>query len=254
MNTLLRTAAAALVSVAFASAAEPEISAAELAGRLAAKQQDGSSLIHLKMDNSGAAGGTLQLQIKSRSTPGGAELVYQVLWPKERKGEAVLLRRSENQAATGAVFTPRGGVQGLGPKRIDEPLFGSALSYEDAIENFFAWGQQAIAGMETVDRVPCQILESKPGRGDHSYYTSVRTWVDTRRMVPLRVEKYARSDKPVRWIETTRVANDDNGRPVAANITVHGPGGATTDLDGSKIKHGATFTDEEFTPDGLKNP
>jgi hypothetical protein len=34
---------------------------------------------------------------------------------------------------------------------------------------------------------------------------------------------------------------------------VRGPGGdSVTDLDGSRIKHGVAFTDDEFTPEGLK--
>ena len=33
-------------------------------------------------------------------------MLYQVLWPKERKGESFLLRKSGNQAASGTVFVP----------------------------------------------------------------------------------------------------------------------------------------------------
>ena len=135
---------------------------------------------------------------------------------------------------------------------MDDPLFGSDLSYEDVIENFFAWDQQAIVGTETVDRVNCQILESKPGKAAHSAYTSVRTWVDPRKFVPMRVEKYS-SGRLVRRIDTTRVATDDKGRAIPANLVVHGPGGGSyTELDGSKIKHGVNFSDDEFTPEGLK--
>ncbi|MEP6902220.1 MAG: hypothetical protein ABJA66_10750, partial [Actinomycetota bacterium] len=50
----------------------------------------------------------------------------------------------------------------------------------DILENFFAWDNQAIVGTEVVDRVSCQILESKPGKGQRSGYGSVRSWVDTR--------------------------------------------------------------------------
>jgi Outer membrane lipoprotein-sorting protein len=70
---------------------------------------------------------------------------------------------------------------------MNESLFGSDLSYEDVIENFYAWEHQAIAGTEVVDRVSCLILESKPSQSDHSTYASVRSWVDPRRFVPLRV-------------------------------------------------------------------
>ena len=41
--------------------------------------------------------------------------------------------------------------------QMKEALFGSDLSYEDVIENFFAWNRQAIVGNETINRVDCTI-------------------------------------------------------------------------------------------------
>jgi len=244
-----------LALLSFASiAAEPEpaaMSATELAGRLSAKQQDGTSLIRLKMDIAGGAKTALQLQIKSRVSRAGTDLVYQVLFPKERKGEAVLLRKSGGRVS-GAHFTPPDTTRTLTAAQLDEPLFGSDLSYEDVLENFYAWDQQAIVGNEVVDRVNCTLLESKPGKGERSSYASVRTWVDTRRFVPMRIEKYSAPGKVVRRIETTRIVNDDKGRPLPANLTIRGPRGSVTELDGSKIKHGVNFSDAEFTPEGLK--
>ena len=50
----------------------------------------------------------------------------------------------------------------------------------------------------------------------------MRSWIDTRRFVPLRVEKYLSSGLLARRIDTIRVANDDEGRPIPANLTVRG--------------------------------
>ena len=253
MNLRLSTASLALLLSVSALGAEPEpaaMTATELAGRLSAKQQDGTALIRVRMENSG--GGTLQLQIKSRASRGSTDLVYQVLYPKERKGEAVLLRRSGGRF-TGTLFTPPDTLRSLTPGQLDEPLFGSGLSYEDVIDNFFAWDQQAIVGSETVDRVNCTILESKPGKGTRSAYASVRAWVDIRRLVPLRIEKYSAPGRVLRRIDTTRVVTDDKGRPLPANLTIRGPGGIVTELDGSRIKHGVTISDTDFTPEGLRD-
>jgi len=250
-RSILASFAVVLCSIS-AAAAEPEaatLTAPELASRLSAKQQDGTSLIRLRMETGGK--GVLQLQIKSRASRATTDLVYQVLFPKERKGEAVLLRKSSGRV-TGALFTPPDNVRPLTAAQLDESLFGSDLSYEDVIENFFAWDQQAIVGTETVDRVNCTILESKPGKGERSSYSSVRTWVDTRRMVPLRVEKYSAPGRVARRIETTRVVTDDKSRAIPANLTIRGPRGSVTELDGSRIRHGVSFTDAEFTPEGLK--
>ncbi len=235
-----------------ADKAPAPMSAADLAARLSAGVEDGNSFVRVRLDVKGDATSTLQLQIKQRRTKGSAEVVYQVLWPKERKGEAVLLRKAGNAAASGTLFVPPNSLRTLGAGEMKEALFGSDLAYEDVVENFFGWEQQAIVGTEEVDGVTCQILESKPGKGGRSIYASVRSWIDTRRLVPLRVEKYSSSGQLLRRIDTTRVVSAD-GRQIPANLSVRRPGqNSVTTLDGSRIKHGVAYTDREFTPDGLK--
>lgn len=248
MKKFLRLICPALLAVS----AHADDTASDLAAKLGALQQNGSSVVRLKMEVQGTAKSTLQLQIKQRRTRSATEVVYQVLWPKERAGEAVLLRKMGDQSATGAIFIPPNTVRTLDSSQMKEALLGSDLTYDDVVENFFLWKQQAIVGTEVVNRVSCDILESKPGKGQHSYYASVRTWVDRRRDVPLRVEKFGSSGQLVRRIETTRVLTNDDKQAVPANLTVNGPRqGSVTELNGSSVKHGVSFTDKEFTPAGL---
>jgi hypothetical protein len=234
----------------------PALSASELAARLSASRQDGSSYVRLRLEatqQAGAPKNVLQLQIKQRATKSGTDIVYQVLWPKERKGESVLLRKSGNRPASGTAFTPPDGIRNLDASQMKEPLFGSDLCYEDIVEDFFSWDQQALKGTEAIDRVNCQILESKPGKGERSTYGSVRTWVDPRRFVPLRIEKYSPSGQLMRRIETTRIVSDDKGRAIPANLTVRGSReGSVTELDGSKIKHDVAYTDRDFSAEGIR--
>jgi Outer membrane lipoprotein-sorting protein len=244
------------VIVAHAADAPPALSAKDLAARLSALQQDGSSFVRLKMDVRPAGGAkySLQLQIKQRRTQASTEVVYQVLWPKERAGEAVLLKRSGSGTVSGSAFTPPNTVRAIGAAQMKEGLFGSDLSYADVLDNFFAWDNQTIVGSEVVDRVNCQILESKPGKGERSTYPVVRTWVDSRRLVPLRIEKYLASGAVARRIDTRDVATDDLRRAIPANLAVSNPQqGSATDLDGSKIRHDVTLTDRDFTPEGIKD-
>lgn len=227
------------------AAADP---AADLAAKLSALQQDGTSFIRLRMEFQQT---TLQVQIKQRRTQSSTEVVYQILWPKERAGEAVLLRKTANQAASGAVFMPPDATSPLTSAQMKESLFGSSLCYADVVENFFAWEHQAIIGTETVDRASCLILESKPGRNDRSVYASVRSWVDSRRLVPLRVEKYLASGRLARRIDTTRVVTN-NGHAIPANLTVHdAQKDSTTELDGSNIKRGVIYDEATFSMEGL---
>jgi len=241
------------LTLAFCSRAAEDpssMTANNLASRLSTLRQDGESYVRLRMEIKGATTETLQLQIKARRTNSSSEVVYQVLYPKERKGESVLLRKIRTRPASGSVFVPPNTLRPIDD--LKEPLLGSDLSYEDAVDNFFAWDQQVIVGTEEVEGVKCTILESKPGKDEHSIYGSVRSWIDARRLVPLRVEKYASSGKLLRRIDTTRVVADA-GHQIPANLTV---GGARPDsltlLDGSRIRHNVTFTDRDFTIEGLK--
>ena len=137
-----------------------------------------------------AAKSAFQIQIKGRRSKTSTEVVYQILWPKERKGEGVLLQKAaaalrQGQSSSLPIICVRSTAS-----QMNESFFGSGLAYEDLVENFFSWEQQALVGTEEVDGVSCYILESKPGKGARSSYSKVRTWVDSRRLIPLRIEKY----------------------------------------------------------------
>ncbi len=238
------------------TAAEPEAaSAKDLASRLSALQQDGSSYVRMKLEIKPAEGSkvTLQLQVKQRRSAKSTEIVYQVLWPKERAGEAVLLRQSGSEFS-GATFTPPNTVKTLASGQIKDPLFGSALTYADVLEDFFVWSDQKIVGTEVVNKVSCQILESRSGKAGISGATLVRSWIDTKRVVPMRVEKYTSSGAVSRRIDTRNVASDDTDRNVPANLTIQDVSkGSSTDLEGSKLKHGVAYQNTDFTPEGLKD-
>jgi len=260
MNPMLRSlrhalfATAILVSVAHAQEAAP--SARDLAAQLSNIIQDGSSVVRLKIEISKPSGGAktvLQIQVKSQRTKNATDLVYQVLWPKDRKGESFLLHKSSGRAPGGSCFTPPDSMTPLTSAKMKDGIFGSDLSYEDLAENFFTWGNQAIVGTETVDRVPCQILESKPGKGDGTGYAKVRSWIDTKRMVTLRVEKYTAAGKLAKRIDTTRVSKDDTGRPLGSSFSLVRSGqDSITEIEGSNSKHGMTFPATDFTPEALR--
>ena len=222
-------------------------SASDLAAGLRAKQE-GSTFVRVRMQIS--SGQILQLQIKSRVSDAASDIVYQILFPKERKGESVLLHRS-GEKFTGTSFTPPNTVRPIPSSRMKDQLFGSDLHYEDIIDNPYRWTQQAIVGTDVIDNNSCQILESKPAKGHDSSYSSVKTWVDPRRMVPLRIEKYDAAGKVVRRINTTRILLE-GGDSLPADLKVYGPTSTVTEITGSRIKRGVTYADNEFTPDGLK--
>jgi hypothetical protein len=245
--------AAGALFVAAVPAAEPEssgTSAKELASQMSAARQ-GNALVRAKLEVRAADGSkqVLQLQIKERRTPTSTDLLYQVQWPKERKSEAVILHQDSGAAPRGTVIAPPAAPRALEASQMDGGLFGSDLSYQDAIENFFAWKEQAIVGSEVINGAQCQILESKPGRSGVSIYSKVRSWVDTKRLIPLRIEKYSGAGTVVRRIDTTYVARDQHDRFIPGKLTVRNPSkNSITEFDGARIEQGMQFTDSDFTP------
>ena len=241
-----------LALVLISSAAD--MSPKELASAVAAKLE-GTAYVRLRLQvkpSGNTADETLQIQIKERRTKTATDLVYQVLWPQPRKGESLLLHQEAGRPASGSLFTPTDKAQALTTSQLRQPFFGSDLSYLDVIEDPLSWENQTITGTEAVNGVNCTVLESKPNKGE-SEYAKVRSWIDPNRLVQMRMEKYSPSGEVKVRIETSRVANDDKGRPIPANLIVQTPQkGSVTELDGSRIKHNVTFSDSEFTPDGLK--
>lgn len=253
MNLHFRIRRACFVGVCLGVAIPYVASAADTASELAAKlraKQSGSMFVRIRMEIGSGEKQTLQVQIKSRVSDADGHIVYQILFPKERKGESVLLHRSGHKFS-GTVFTPPNNLKPIGSAEMKQSLFGSDLSYEDIIDSPFAWSQQAIVGTEDQDGTLCQILESKPGKGHTSSYSSVKSWVDSRRLVPLRIEKYDSSGKVVRRINTTRVLLQ-GGDSLPVDLKVYGPGGSVTQITGSRLKRGVSYADAEFTPEGLK--
>jgi hypothetical protein len=241
-----------IISIYAAEPASPAMSAAELAGRMDAVSQ-GNALIRTKLEVRSSEGTrrVLQLQIKQRRTKTGTDLVYQVLWPNEHKGEAVILHQSQG-TAQGSIILPQQPVRTIRSSQMGEGLFDSDLSYQDAVENFFAWKKQAVVGAEMINNVNCQILESKPDTSSVSIYAKVRSWIDPRRFVPIRVEKYSSSGELIRRIDITRVARDEKDNQIPGNLTVHGPRkNSVTEFNGARIDQKVSFTDADFTPEGI---
>ena len=251
---LIIGAAALFVAAMPAAETEPSAtSAKELANQLNAARQ-GNAVIRAKLEMRAPDGSkqVFQLQIKERRTPTSTDLLYQVQWPKERSSEAVILHQDSGGAPHGSVIAAPGSVRVLEASQMDGGLFGSDLSYQDAIENFFAWKDQAIAGSEVVDGVQCQILESKPGKSGISIYAKVRSWVDSRRLVPMRIEKYSAAGHVVRRIDTTYVGRDQHDRFIPAKLTVRTPSkDSITEFDGARIEQGMQFTDRDFTAEAI---
>jgi hypothetical protein len=239
----MRTAILLPIFLAFSSVPAAEWTAAQLAEQMAAAVEDGDATARVRLNS--AETGVLQVRIKSRRTAAESAVVYEILWPEERRGEAFVLRQSGTGAVRGTARTADGQTVPLGAADMNKPVFGTALVYADLIGNVFRWARQTLGGTEAMGKTTCLILDSSPGVQDAAAYGRVRSWIDPKRLVPLRVEKYDTSGRLLRQIDTTQVRKDDTGRQVPAGLTVRA-GNRSTEIDGVNIRHDVQHAAADF--------
>ena len=194
----------------------------------------------------------LQIQIKRRSLPDGStEQLYQVTFPKERKGESLLLH-VKGSTFSGSVFTPGGGVHALSSADRRHGIFGTDLTIEDLMADFFDWKQQKITGHEPVGQVPCVVIESKPEGGGKGPSKAV-SWIDEKRYVPMRVEVFDGGEKPARIVDSDRIMQVSSGYYLPTSFTVTTVAtGSKTAVEGSSSKGDINYTDADFSEKAMQ--
>ena len=190
----LRAACFGVALLIFAVRAEDStsttLSAQDMAARLSAIRQDGASYVRLRLEVQQPLGTTkivLQLQIKERRTKTAhrCRLPGAVAQRTQRRiGSFCGKQRISPRPAS--LFVPPDTVASASTASQDEASrYLAAICLMKMSSRTSSRGStRRIVGTEVVDRVSCQILESKPARVSSSSYASVRSWVDTRRLVP----------------------------------------------------------------------
>jgi hypothetical protein len=192
-----------------------------------------------------------QLLIKGRTDGKTTTMLYQVLWPAESKGQALLIER-RGDSVSGFLFEPPGTVRKLSATLLTQPFFGSDLAVEDLAEDFWDWPSQKIVGEETIDKRLCTIVESQPPADAATSYSVVKTWIAPELALPLRCEKYGKNRRLLKRITADRIVKVQN-HWAAADIIVDPDGGnSRTVLEGSKSERDLDLPAAEFTLEAIK--
>jgi hypothetical protein len=247
-----------LIALVFTTAqgvqAEPnQPNANQLIASLKAAKPLGGVYARVRMEQTSPAGKTvLQVQIKRRTTSkGSSEHLYQVLFPKERKGEALLLRISP-KGFTGSSFVPGKGLTALKSGDRRKSLFGTDMTVEDLLADFLDWTQHTAIGHENIGTAACTMIESRPG-SDTRGPSKVLSWIDDKRLAVMRIHIYDGGAQPARTVETEKLIRGDSGYYLPASFTIRTAAtGSSTLLEGVRSDSGLTFTDADFTDTAMQ--
>lgn len=221
----------------------------ELIAAVKAAKPKGDIQIRATVDQKGQP--KLQIQIRHHRAANGDKLsLYQVLFPRERKGEGLALRDT-GSGFTGWSFKPGETPKALKPSDREMPLFGTDLLVEDLLADFLDWTNHKITGTERLGAVPCSIVESNAPASATGRVKKVRSWIDDKRLVPQKIELLDASGKTLRTIMTERVHRSSTGYFVPTEFTVTNSSGSETKVTGAGVRDDLTFTDDDFSDAAL---
>ena len=223
-------------------------SAAELIATVKAAKPKGGLLVRVRMEQTKGDSTTLVLaQIKRRDTADGhTEQLFQVTFPKERKGEALLLRTQRGSAFTAQLFTPGQGFKKLTAADKRQPIFGTDMTLEDALADFLDWSKHEIVGKEKVRSGQCSIIESTPPTAGTSP-SKVKSWIDDKRYIAWRIQIFDGGTEPARIVEAEDVIRLPSGYWAPRTFTVSTPAqGTTTKVAGTSSSE-QDFPDADFS-------
>jgi hypothetical protein len=145
---------------------------------------------------------------------GNGETVYllRFLAPDDIAGTGLLSINKADGSNDQSLYLPAlDRVRRIAGDRKGGRFVGSDLYYEDLQERKPSLDRHRIVGQETVDGVPCQVLESVPLDASSSVYRKRLSWVDPATAMVLRVDYFEKDDTTPtkRWLllERRKVQN-----------------------------------------------
>ena len=112
--------------------------------------------------------------------------------------ETLQLRIAANDSRLDEIT--RGGLKKISGTRLDEPVRGTAISYEDLALKFLYWPNPRVVGADFIRTRNCWKMQLQPSAND-SQYGSVLLWVDKDSGALMRMEAYDRAGKLVKRFE-----------------------------------------------------
>jgi len=245
----------ALLALGLGTAAQ-ELTAEQLIARVEAAQRTSGIRTRAKLTKTARPAKTeevMQVVIKGRREGEATEMLYQLLWPKEVAGRALVVGTSADGTVGGFLFEPPDKKIPLTPRLMAQPVFGTDVTVEDLAEAYWRWPLQKLSGEERALGRVCRVVESRPGPGTATSYSLVRSWIAPDIALPLVVEKFGKDGKLAKRFLAAKVIKQGPGSWGAAIMVVDtADGRSRTTLEGTKSDRDIEIPAEQFTLEGLK--
>jgi len=146
----------------------------------------------------------------------GATITYEFSNPSE----ALVLHLGEKGSRLERI-SGSGKAQVVSGAKLDTPIRGTDITYEDLALKFLYWRNARVAGEENVMTRTCWLVQAQPGTREESQYDMVRLWVEKSGGL-LKAECYSRG-KLVKRFKVRSVQRATGGGCVLKTLRVERP-------------------------------
>jgi hypothetical protein len=133
-----------------------------------------------------------KLVAKAHWFPDGLSVLCEISGPGSEKTSLLLHMSVSGHVTIQAVLPGQKAASELPFERWNDRLVGTDFSYEDMVESYFFWKNQAVLAQEKYGARDCFVLKSVSGSQDRTYYDSVTSWIDRGILFPVHVVKTLR--------------------------------------------------------------
>jgi hypothetical protein len=133
-----------------------------------------------------------KLVAKAHWFPDGLSVLCEISGPGSEKTSLLLHMSVSGHMTIQAVLPGQKAASELPFERWNDRLVGTDFSYEDMVESYFFWKNQAVLAPEKYGARDCFVLKSVSGSQDRTYYDSVTSWIDRGILFPVHVVKTLR--------------------------------------------------------------
>jgi hypothetical protein len=194
-----------------------------------------------------------QVRILGRRDGDTLKLLYQCLWPRAMKGEALFIAREPDGAIRGFHYRPPDRVEPVSAGSRGMPLLGSGLTVEDLVEEFWTWPVTELPGETNLLGHACRLIEFRAPAASGALCPRVRAWVAPDVLLPLYTVKLDAGGAPVKWFTVRRLAKAgrEGWAPVSVEIRACHTAVVTT-LTGHRGARDVVVPEERFTVDAVR--
>lgn len=195
-----------------------------------------------------------ELNISVLDTSGARSTLLRFMSPADIKGTGFLAIEDGRGETEQFLFLPAlNRTRRIVAGQKSRSFVNTDFTFEDMQRRPVDDSEHVIVGEESLNNVPCWIMESHPKTGEDSQYTSVRTWVAQDMLLPLRADYYAGGETPIKRYAVLQLENIQNIWTETKMVMEDIKSGHKTIIETKNIKYNTGLLESVFTQQALES-